>query len=357
LSRYGGRITPGFELRVESSLGTVWYTLDGEDPRAPSGDVSPTARALPRGAQPEPIALPGTVTIKARSLVRPAWSALVEASFDVDIPLRVTEIHYHPGDPPADAGYDDEDLEFVEIQNVGATDQDLGGVRLLGAVRFAFDDGTVGSLRPGELAVVARDSTAFAAVYPRTFERRTIHIAGEFEGELHNAGERIMLEGPRGEAILDFRYRDLWYPETDGGGRSLVIRDPRGDPETWGDRASWRPSDVEGGTPGADESALADGLQVPGDFNQDGKLDISDPVGLLAYLFVDGSAPLPCVGAGEAAGIDQGGNAAVLDSNGDGRVDLSDAIHTLSFLFVGGSPHVLGTSCVPIQGCRSACSP
>lgn len=60
---------------------------------------------------------------------------------------------------------------------------------------------------------------------------------------------------------------------------------------------------------------------IRADTNQDGKLDISDPVATLGVLFLGGVAPT-CFDA--------------LDSNDDGATDLSDAVHTLSFLFSGG---------------------
>jgi hypothetical protein len=40
----GGRIQPGFQLSMVAPAGTVYYTLDGSDPRLPGGAVSPTAQ-------------------------------------------------------------------------------------------------------------------------------------------------------------------------------------------------------------------------------------------------------------------------------------------------------------------------
>jgi hypothetical protein len=93
-------------------------------------------------------------------------------------------------------------------------------------------------------------------------------------------------------------------------------------------------------------------LQVPGDCNQDGKLDISDAVCLLGHLFLGNPTTLPCDGGT----ILDPGNLALLNSNGDVKVDLSDAVYTLLYLFNGGTAPVLGTSCQPIGGCPSACS-
>ncbi|HZN60033.1 MAG TPA: DM13 domain-containing protein [Planctomycetota bacterium] len=62
--------------------------------------------------------------------------------------------------------------------------------------------------------------------------------------------------------------------------------------------------------------------QVParGDANSDLKIDISDPIRVLTYLFSGGDPP-PCLPAA--------------DANADGRLDISDAVATLSYLFVG----------------------
>ena len=70
-------------------------------------------------------------------------------------------------------------------------------------------------------------------------------------------------------------------------------------------------------------------VSVPGigpflraDTNDDGKVDISDPVYTLNYLFLESRPAPPCF--------------ATADSNGDGVVDISDPTHTLNHLFLGG---------------------
>ena len=57
-----------------------------------------------------------------------------------------------------------------------------------------------------------------------------------------------------------------------------------------------------------------------GDSNQDGTVDISDPIFTLNGLFAGGPLPV-CPDAA--------------DANDDGAVDLSDAVATLSSLFFG----------------------
>ena len=69
-----------------------------------------------------------------------------------------------------------------------------------------------------------------------------------------------------------------------------------------------------------------------GDTNDDGRLDISDPVSLLTHLFLGG--PLGCSAAG--------------DADGSSRLDITDAVFLLSFLFRGGvAPRLPVDECAP----------
>ncbi len=107
-----------------------------------------------------------------------------------------------------------------------------------------------------------------------------------------------------------------------------------------------------------DECEEKAGDQLPGDANQDGQLDISDPIWLLLYLFGGSGASLPCSnGEGEGPAP---GSMALLDFNGDGQLDLSDGVADILYLFVSGSPpHPLGTRCIAIAGCprNPGCEP
>ena len=92
-------------------------------------------------------------------------------------------------------------------------------------------------------------------------------------------------------------------------------------------------------------------LNIPGDCNQDGSLDLSDVVHLLGFLFQGRPEDLPC-STDEA-------NLALMDCNQDGGLDLSDAVYKLAFLFQGGNPPTLGTACISIANCpaNSGCGP
>jgi len=156
--------------------------------------------------------------------------------------LRITEIHYHPA-PDTVGGADDEELEFVELENIGSVPVDLAGVRFVEGIAADLGALTTGPLPAGETLVVARNPAVFAARYGAG--RR---VVGPFSGRLDNAGERLRLVDSANEEIEDFRYEVEAFPSTDGGGFSLellAVDLPAGS------RTSWRPSRVAGGSPGA----------------------------------------------------------------------------------------------------------
>jgi hypothetical protein len=45
LSKFGGSVPEGYQLTFSAGTGTIYYTVDGSDPRLPGGGVSPTATA------------------------------------------------------------------------------------------------------------------------------------------------------------------------------------------------------------------------------------------------------------------------------------------------------------------------
>src|SRR5436305_8973856 len=88
-----GRDGPaGFNLTMTAPAGTIYYTLDGSDPRLPDGTVSPAALVYSA-----PIPLNQNTVVKARALLNGVWSALEKASFSLDVAaLKVTELMYNP---------------------------------------------------------------------------------------------------------------------------------------------------------------------------------------------------------------------------------------------------------------------
>ncbi|MBN1441306.1 MAG: CotH kinase family protein, partial [Planctomycetes bacterium] len=259
--------------------------------------------------------------------------------FPAESHLRITEVMYHPSQGA--------DYEFVELQNIGPEAIDLSSVAFTEGIEFEFSGGAVTELGPGEFVLVVENE----AVFRSTYDAADLLIAGEYSGRLANEGERIALVAGASSTVLDFTFSDDWYPATDGGGYSLVSADPLDAPEVWGLAIGWRESSEVGGSPGwADGSTPPGGRQRPGDGNQDGEVDLSDAIALLLHLF-RGGRPLPC----EGGSISEGGNLQLFDVNGDARVDVSDAIFTLQYVFLDGAPPALGTACVRIEGCPSAC--
>ena len=252
-NRHGGNFEPGFALEITAPDGIIYYTDDGSDPRLPGGGVSPSAVAYVA-----PIALAGTVHIAARAMVGMEWSALNEADFVQDTPVRVSEIMFHaPAGPQED---------FIELTNIGSVSVDLTDFSFTDGIVFTFP-ATV--LAPGDHVLVVSDPAAFAARYGTG-----LPVAGQYSGNLDNDGERVTLRDALGNAFVDFRYDDGWYLSADGGGRSLTVRDPVQAIELFGAADGWRASGLDGGSPGTVEPRLcANGV----DDDADGKIDLDDP--------------------------------------------------------------------------------
>ena len=90
------------------------------------------------------------------------------------------------------------------------------------------------------------------------------------------------------------------------------------------------------------------GRQLPGDLSQDGSVQLDDVVVLLELIFRDGTLEALCPRVSDAT--------RVVDVSGDGRVNLVDVIQLLTFVLGRGpAPHG-GAECLPMAGCREACS-
>ncbi len=340
-NRPPGQISPGFNLTMTSSEGSIYYTLDGRDPRAPGGGIAPDAVRY-TGA----VSLNGNARAVARTRVSSSdWSAPNGATYYTELPrLVITELHYHPADPPEGSPHSDDDFEFIELQNVGPTPIALEGFSLTAAVEFTFPAMT---LLSGDYVVVVENEEAFATRY----DTASMLIAGQYAGRLDNDGEILALRGPLDEPILGFAFEDTWYPSTDGLGDSLTIRDPNGPQRMWDEMEGWAAGSFPHGTPGAGDDGFPPlgGRQLPGDGNQDGRIDVSDAFSLVRRLFV-GELPPLC-----DDDLSEGGARVLLDVNGDEGVDISDVSYLLGYLFQAGPAPTLGTDCVRIEGCPNNC--
>ena len=297
---------------------------------------------------PVPILEPSQVI--ARTQLGGQWSAPAEVVFveDQDLPLRITEIMYHPPTPPEGSSFGDNDFEFIEVKNISGSTISLLGVKFAMGITFDFSHGDVRELAPGQLAVVVENREAFESLYGAG----GILIAGEYDGNLENMGERIILRDGRNQIIHDFTFSDLWYPQTDGGGFSLHIVDPGAGVENWGLQSAWQASAFMDGSPGEDEGDIPPGgWQRPGDANQDAFVEISDAIAYLNHLFLGVALDLPCDGAT----VQDGGNATLLDLDGASGVNLTDVLYLLNYLFLSGPEPDLGEDCVRIEGCPTTC--
>jgi PKD repeat protein len=254
----GGVVETGDSLTMKSSSSYIYYTLDGTDPRvkvsvAKEEDLTSAAKAA--GAiSSSAILYNGAVAISdpttrvlARAYSGSVWSALVDLRFITGDPvsnLRITEIMYNPAE--------DEDSEFIELQNVGGEDIGLAGISFTDGVLFNF---TEGELAPGEYALLVRDQTVFETVYGTGFP-----VFGVFKGSLNNAGETLTCETSSGDVIQSFVFSDDWQTATDGGGYSLTFIDPTlSNLSAWSIGTNWKASSVLGGTPGAADSSSVKG--------------------------------------------------------------------------------------------------
>ncbi|MEC8987631.1 MAG: lamin tail domain-containing protein, partial [Verrucomicrobiota bacterium] len=239
-NQFGGTVPTGFKLKLSASRGDVYYTIDGSDPRVRyAGSITASAKKYDSA---KGVLLNEGAHIKARSMTAGKWSALTEASFmvgDGDVPVRITEIMYNPQGGDA--------FEFLELQNIGDTEQDLSSFSFDG-ITFRFAESST-PLAAGAYLLLVNDANvqAFLARYPG------VRVGGLYEGSLSNRGERLALVDRNGETVLSVDYDDsgAWPSEPDGDGYSLVLTNPDGDPDS---PANWRASLAKGGTPGRPNS-------------------------------------------------------------------------------------------------------
>ena len=229
-------------LSIIAPVGTIYYTTDGSDPVIWNPVPLPAAKARLYSGK---IILKGSAIVRARCINNGFWSASTERSFiykeDYNN-LKITEINYHPVSKDVT---DEGELEFIEIKNTGKMTLDLGGCMFTEAIEFKFDQGF--KLDPGEFAVIGSGSRGFYKKYGFVPD-------GEFDGQLDNTGERIVLLNPVRDTIISMSYSDNfgWPLSADGDGKTLVPINVFPADQT-GDPLAWRASYHYGGSPGRDD--------------------------------------------------------------------------------------------------------
>jgi hypothetical protein len=207
------------------------------------------------------------------------WSGLASAVFylpqDLSA-LAVTEIMF---DPPAFGALGGDELEFLELKNVGTNTLALGALAFTDGINFTFTNGT--QLTPGQFFVLARNAPAFQNRYPDAA------VNGIYTGKLDNGGETLRLSTPADAAVLAVTYNDgaPWPAGADGTGLSLqrgVLSELGGNPTNW---VAALP------TPGADLTILVDtdGDHIPDAWETLARhLNPNDPSDALADFDGDG---------------------------------------------------------------------
>ena len=262
-------VTPGTEVTLSSSVGTVYYTLDGSDPRGFGGAIGGIAGG-------GPIVIDDYTKITARVYLAnhgptsqpyiPSgddWSAPAVIEYFINpLPgpgdLILTEINYHPLDPtiselatlpPAAPAFENNDFEFIELENVSGHTVNICGVELSGGIDFEFENYLMDD---GDRIVVVEDLEGFIARYGAggSLDGTGITAFSAWSGELNNGGEQVAVVARDGTAIVDFSYNDggNWPGRADGGGSSLEVVD--GFDGDYTSPENWRSSSEYGGTPG-----------------------------------------------------------------------------------------------------------
>lgn len=165
--------------------------------------------------------------------------------------LRISEIMYHPADPPTGSLFDDNDFEFVELINISETETvNLEQVAFTQGIQFQFGGEM---LAPVERTIIVHNQDAFQTRYGTK-----VRVAGQFQGSLNNARERLKLEDASRNTILDFVYADgdPWPERADGIGASLELIDAATTPVNQLDKyCRWRGSIDFGGSPAGTDSS------------------------------------------------------------------------------------------------------
>ncbi|HEX6289824.1 MAG TPA: CotH kinase family protein, partial [Herpetosiphonaceae bacterium] len=244
-SQTGGAVPANTTLNLSNGpnggAGTIYYTIDGSDPRAEFGAVAPGAL---NGADSVNVAISRVMTVRARVLNGSAWSPLAAYTFYPPQPfenLVINEIHYSPVAPSSPAGLDPDDYEFIELHNKGGIPLRLDNVSFSRGISFHFPPST--TIAPGQYLVLASERGSFQARYSAA-------PFGDYRGNLSNEGEALELIDALGTPIdfVDYQITAPWPTEPNGSGKSLSLLNPNADNSA---ATSWRASIGSGGTPGA----------------------------------------------------------------------------------------------------------
>lgn len=274
-STEGGRVAPGTEITLTGPEGaTIYYTLNGEDPRPFGGQVGPSPAFVP-ALTPGTRFYTGPVKIHATSLLKARafkpnhtaltgannpplvskWGGLSTLRFSTDPApalgdLVISEINFNPLNPTtqelaAAPGLTGNSFEFVEIRNVSGKTIDLTGLKIADGVSFEFTGAAARSLPPGGHVIVASEPASLAVRYGSD-----LGAVGPWSGNLSNGGEILTLRAADNSILFSILYDDGWATAADGGGFTLTAYNTTASAGDFNSAANWRASAAQHGSPG-----------------------------------------------------------------------------------------------------------
>jgi hypothetical protein len=240
LSLPAGIIPYGSTLTITANQGTIYYTIDGSDPRLPGG-----------GIHSEALVYTGTITFNTSGTIRVRvwnegqWSPLNEASYiiDPDDPaignLVIAELMYN-GAPPTTAeaalGYNVDSFDYCRVMNIGNHPVSTAGLSFYGITcALPLTGGNVPYVEPGESFLVVKDINGFRYRYGNGYDHM---ISAAYSANFSNGGEQVKLiytppAGGPAVTIVNFTYSDAppWPKAADGYGASLLLINPTSNPD------------------------------------------------------------------------------------------------------------------------------
>ncbi len=269
-SQYGGDVNSGYQLTLfnPNANGTIYYTTNGTDPRLEGGGISPSAQVYSG-----PISIMGPLEIRARVRVSDsAWSAMCPRHFYVDqdhSALVINEIHYHASNICRNIDW--EETEYIEIKNTGNTTLNLSDCRFSSGITYTFPPNA--TIAPQQFIVLAENASIFQQEFGFV-------PYDQYEGELSNAGETLILVDYKNEVLdsVPFNDRNSWDEMPDGNGPSLELRHPlldNADPLNW-----FRSDQTCAGTPGQENSRTCATAATPiliNEINYNSNNAVTDP--------------------------------------------------------------------------------
>ncbi|MAG55368.1 MAG: hypothetical protein CMJ83_03670 [Planctomycetes bacterium] len=216
-AQHGGAVPAGYALTMSGPSGaTIWFSVDGTDPRLEGGATSSSATAYSG-----PVMLASSVTVKARAYDGSEWSALNEAAFVIEA-ASVNEILAKNVNGILDEVGEHED--WFELVNATASAMDLSGFWLTDDVaapqKWAIPSGTI--LLPGDTLLVWADNEPTDGPYHATFR-------------IDDAGEQIAIFQPDGVTLQDVVTFGPQQPDVstgrlfDGGAQLVTFPTPTPD--------------------------------------------------------------------------------------------------------------------------------